>query len=383
MATAATLVAILTPARAQILINTDRTMANGNPINSAFPAQTVFVGLADDKTTRVSGVHVDVISPAVLPYSNFTGGGITFLSDSIGSIQGGDISGVSASEQSVVTVTGGNLGGVSVGAQADLTMSGGTTTTSGGQITAYVSGGSLTVNSGTVLSGNYVVMGFGGNITINGGSIGIAGTSPSVNVYGTSAGNDTALIVNGGSLLNGLSTTSTVTTLVRGGTINGGLISDLTGAIRVSGGSITGSLIGSGGGAFDIAGGSFGGTGDYKTFGNASASISGGTFANTFALLGAGDINFIGSELTLSDATTGTYINPDTYFGASSFDGTFYRLTGTLASGQSIDRTVFRAASATGQIRFASTAAPEPTTLLLAAPCLAASRVVRRWRRSV
>ena len=105
-------------------------------------------------------------------------------------------------------------------------------------------------------------------------------------------------------------------------------------------------------------------SGDFQMFGG-SARIRGGAFSSTFALLGSGTVDFFGDGLVLTSLGSGSYSNPNTYYGASNFSGEYFRLTGTLQDGQTIDRTLFRAGNASGTFRLNATAVPEPGALCL------------------
>jgi hypothetical protein len=360
-------------ARAQLYVTSDRTVANGNPINESLFGVPVYVGLASNGT-EAPGVRVDVVDPASLGVSNFTGGGLGAYSTSVVNVLGGSVGSLGASGNSVVTVSGGSHGGIGTSASGTMILNGGTVTTSGGAIGCYVTGGSLTVNAGVTVNSNFAVSVAGGAATLNGGTFGVAGPPPSVNAYGVNVGTTGSLTVNGGLIRSGVSTNSGTASLIRGGEVRGGLNADLGGVLNVTGGTILGSVISAaangspGTSLISVSGGAFSG-GDFQLFTAGTARVSGGAFADaTFALLGSGSLDFFGAGLALTGIGAGSYTNPNTYYGASNYTGQFFRLTGTLADGTAIDRPVFRADGATGTARINNTVTvPEPGTLALAA----------------
>ena len=371
------------PAAAALFINADRTVANGNPVTESFPAQNVFVGLLFDGT-RVPGVHVDILSPASFPYSVFTGGGINFYSNSIGSVQGGSISVLAINDQSVVNITGGSLGGIGIGGDTSrVTLSGGTITSTGGAIAVGINGGNFIVNPGATIAANYSIAATHGLTRINGGTIGYAlSSAPSVNQYGVNASGDASIDVRGGTINGGLSTSSTATTFLRGGIVNNGLLSSFGGVADVRGGTVHGGVIAAFNSHVDTSGGAF--DGDFQTYSGGSSTVRGGTFGGIFALLGSGNMDFFGAGLSLTNAMSGIYTGGNTYYGAPSFTGTYYRLTGILQDGTAIDQSLFRADGATGTVHLAapSVAAPEPGTFaLLALP--GALCILRRRKRRI
>ena len=84
----AALGAVAEPSVAATFIAADRTEAGGNPINSNYSGQGVFVGV-DGALNRIAHVKVDVIDPAQLNYSDQTGGGLGAYSNSVVNVRGG------------------------------------------------------------------------------------------------------------------------------------------------------------------------------------------------------------------------------------------------------------------------------------------------------
>ena len=387
----AALGAVAEPSVAATFITADRTEAGGNPINSNYSGQGVFVGV-DGALNRIAHVKVDVIDPAQLNYSDQTGGGLAAYSNSVVNIRGGSFGqysptgccgGAWANDTSRLNISGGTLDSLSVNGAA-AGAAGAQANVSGGLIQNYrrsvaiVANGVLNVSGGTISSsaGQPALVGdVGGVINISGGLIKSASGAAVV------VGSGSALSMSGGTV-SGLASRAFGVVLdnagtaadLRGGTINGGLRADhysaasptlqatLSGALTLNGGAFA--LRDA---ALDITGGSY--------------TAYAGSGAHFFAL-GSNNLNFYGNGLELSGPSAGSV------FMDYNYAGNFYTFTaGTLAGGQSaIGLRLFDALSFGGSTAgmagsFTLTSAvPEPgqwAMLLLAMPLLA-WRVGRR-----
>lgn len=188
---AALLSALALPASAQQFISSDRTIANGNPLNGTYYGQTVIVGASgavNGNIARVANVKADVVEPALFSYSDQTGGGLAAYSNSVVSIAGGTFTQhsptgfggyVGANDTARVVVSGGRLRGVST-AGAGAGTAGSRITIDGGLVenglggVAYITNGTLDVNGGTVRATggqSGIAGGSGGVVNINGGLV--------------------------------------------------------------------------------------------------------------------------------------------------------------------------------------------------------------------
>jgi hypothetical protein len=400
LAAAALLAAMALPAAAQQYITSDRTVANGNPLNGNYIGQTVIVGaslISNGNITRVANVQADVIEPAHFSYSDQTGGGISAYSNSVLRIQGGSFDqisgtgfggGVSLQDTSSAVVSGGNLRFLSLAGTAPG-AAGARATVSGGLIqngvasVGYVVNGTLNVNGGTLRS--------------QGGQSGIAGGTGSViNVSGglvqSTLGaaiyiaQDSALSMTGGTVTGGPGGVAqwgvrlegaNVMANLSGGTVNGGVRTDA--ALNQT--PLQATL----GGSLSVNGGVF-------AYSNAAVNVTGGTYTRfagadaSFFAMGSNTINFFGSNLALSGPTAGSV------FELNNYTGNFYTFTGgTFSDGQSaVGLRLFDAVSVAGNVLGGgftlNPPVPEPATwlmLLLTLPAVAARAAVVRRRRDV
>lgn len=375
-------------AQAQSFINVNRTVALGNPVDNFFGPNGVYIGTTFAAPTgNIPNLTVEFVAPAFVQYSNLSGAGVGIYSNSLVNVLGGTFQGgISVNEQSTLNVTGGSLAGVGVGGTtATANLSGGTVATSGGQIALFAaSGGTLNVNAGATVNSIFALSSNGGATNITGGTLGnLNQITPTTNQYAVNAGGSNLFNMSGGIVYGGVSSSSTSTGIIRGGTVNGGVLTALDAVFAITGGTINGGLIAAQNAAqFQIGGGTINGNGnDFRFFNSGSARITGGTFGGTFAALGSGNLDFFGTNLVLSNATAGTYSNSATFYGQSTYAGTFYRLTGVLQNGQAIDNTVFQALGQTGAIRLNATGAPEPASFTFLLPGLATGAGVLRRRR--
>lgn len=389
------------PVAAADFVTSDRTVANGNPMNASYSGQPILVGASgvfDGNVTRVSDVRVDIVAPAQLNFSDATGGSLSAYSNSVVRMTGGNAGSpssfanagrFSAYDTSQLNISGGSLSSVTLnGAAAGVAgaraiVSGGTLQSSAG-IVAYVTNGTLAVSGGLISAtgGNFQpgIQGDGGSrISVSGGTV--QSTSSAAAYIHT----DSAFTMTGGTLTGGggggaawglrLENTS-VTARVSGGTINGGVRANSAGAANVQqavlGGSVTvnGGVFAYGTSAVDVTGGS------YTRFAGADAS---------FFALGDNNINFYGTGLALSAPTVGSV------FETNNYTGNFYTfIGGTFSDGQSaVGLRLFDATSVAGNALrggFALTsvsAVPEPSTWLLMALALPAIGVAVRRRRKL
>ena len=373
------------PSVAATFITADRTVAGGNPIDSNYSGQGVFVGV-DGAFNRIVNVKVDVIDPAQLNYSDQTGGGLGAYSNSVVNVRGGSFGqysptgccgGAWANDTSRLNISGGTLDSLSVNGAA-AGAAGAQATVSGGWIQNYrrsvaiVANGVLEVSGGIIRSSAAqpaLVGDVGGEINISGGLVQSASGAAVI------AGTGSALRMSGGTV-SGLASRAFGVVLddagatadLRGGTINGGLRADhysaasptlqatLSGALTLNGGAFA--LRDA---ALDITGGSY--------------TAYAGSGAHFFAL-GSNSLNFYGNGLELSGPSAGSV------FMDYNYDGNFYTFTaGTFSGGQSaVGLRIFDALSLGGSTAgmagsFTLTSAvPEPgqwAMLLLALPLLA------------
>lgn len=373
------------PCAAATFITSDRTVAGGNPLSGNYSGQGVFVGV-DSAFNRIANVHVDVIDPAQLNYSDQTGGGLAAYGNSVVNVRGGSFvqysptgccGGISANDTSRLNISGGTLDGLSVSGTA-AGAAGAQATVSDGLIQNYrgyvagVTNGVLAVSGGTIRSNSAqgaLVGNAGSVINISGGLVQSVGGAAVI------ASTGSALHLSGGTV-SGLASRAFGIVLdntgaaadLHGGTINGGLRADrygtgspalqatLSGALTLNGGAFA--LRDA---ALDITGGNY--------------TAYAGSNAHFFAL-GSNSLNFYGDGLELSGPTAGSV------FMDYNYDGNFYTFThGTLAGGQSaVGLRVFDALSLGGSTvglggSFTLTSAvPEPAhwvMLLLALPLLA------------
>ncbi|WP_310385833.1 PEP-CTERM sorting domain-containing protein [Roseateles sp.] len=382
--------ALAMPAQAAF-ISSDRTIANGNPLNGNYIGDTQWVGVssvANGEVQRVANVRVDVVEPALFSYSDQTGGGIDAYSNSALRVYGGTFNqisptgaggGISLNDTSTGVISGGTLrflgvNGLAAGAAgAHATVSGGLIQ-NGLSSVAYVLNGTLQVTGGSIISqsGQAAIAGADGSvISVSGGTVqSLSGAA----IY---LGANSALTLSGGTVSGAAGggaqwgvrlEDATITAALNGGTVNGGVRANsyapapatqaaLGGTLTVNGG-----VFANGSAALDVSGGS------YSRFAGADAS---------FFALGSNSINFYGTDLSLSGPTAGSV------FETNHFNGNFYTFTGgTFADGQSaIGLRIFDAetwaggaAALVGGFTLNPSPVPEPASgllLLLALPLLA------------
>ena len=386
------------PAAAADFVTSDRTIANGNPLNGNYIGQTVVVGaslISNGIVTRVPNVQVDVVAPALFSYSDQTGGGIAAYSNSVVRIQGGTFNqisptgfggGVSGSDTSSITVNGGSLRAVSVAGTA-AGAAGAHATINGGLVengvagVAYIVNGTLDVNGGTLRAtgGQSGIAGGGGSvITVSGGLV------QSLQGAAIYIAQDSALTMTGGTVAGGTGGVAqwgvrmegaNLMADLRGGTVNGG--------IRTSAASNQTALQATLGGSLTMNGGVF-------AYDNAAVNVTGGSYTRfagadaSFFTMGSNSINFFGTDLALSGPTAGSVFELNNYI------GNFYTFTGgTFSDGQSaIGLRLFDATSVAGNVlgggfTLNPSAVPEPSTWLLMALALPAiGAAVRRRTRA-
>lgn len=395
LAAALLLSTLALPVSAQF-ITSDRTIANGNPLNGNYIGQTVVVGassIVNGIVTRVPNVRVDVVAPALFSYSDQTGGGIAAYSNSVVRIQGGTFNqisgsgfggGASVSDTATLIINGGTLRAVSASgagagaAGARITLNGGLVE-NGVAGVAYIVNGTLDVNGGTLRAtgGQSGIAGGGGSvITVNGGLVqslqGAAVYLDSNSVFSMTGGT-----VSGGSggvaqwgvRAQALSTTA----VLRGGTVNGGMRTDALNSQVLPQAAL--------GGSVTVNGGVF-------AYGNAAVDVTGGSFTRfagadaSFFAMGSSTINFFGDSLALSGPTAGNVFELNNYV------GNFYTFTsGTFSDGQSaVGLRLFDATSVAGNLlgggfTLNPSPVPEPAAwllMLLALPAL--GMALRRQR---
>lgn len=379
-------------------ISSDRTIANGNPLNGNYIGDTQWVGVssvANGQVHRVANVRVDVVDPALFSYNDQTGGGLEAYSNSVVKVYGGTFNqisptgaggGIGLHDTSTATISGGTLRALTISGTAAGTA-GAQATVSGGLIqnglsaVAYVGNGRLSVSGGTLRSqsGQSAIAGAAGSvIEVSGGAVeSLAGAA----IY---LGADSALTLRGGTVNGGAGGGSqwglrlegaTITAALSGGSINGGVRADAYAAASVTQAALSGSVTVNGGvfangrASFDVSGGS------YSRFAGADAS---------FFALGSNTINFFGTGLTLSGPTAGNV------FETNHFSGNFYTFTaGTFADGQSaVGLRIFDAeawaggssALVGGFTLNPAAPVPEPATWLMLLLALPALLVVARRR---
>lgn len=385
------------PATAAEFVTSDRTVANGNPINGNHSGQALIVGassIIDGNVTRVANVQVDILAPAQLNFSDANGGYLAMYSNSTVRMHGGsagsassfaNVGRFSVYDTAQLVVTGGSLAGVTlngadvgaVGAAGPrATVAGGVLQTGAG-IVAYISRGTLDVTGGSIAAtgGNFqpgIQGDVGSVINLSGGSVSSV-SSAAAYIQSNSVFNMTGGTLTGGSgggaqwglRLQG----TTAPAHVRGGTVNGG--------VRADAGLNQSALQATLGGSVAVKGGVF-------AYGNAALDVSGGSYTRfagadaAFFAMGTNTINFFGTDLALSTATPGSVFETNNYL------GNFYTFTGgTFSDGQSaVGLRLFDAVSVSGNLLGGGftlnppAPVPEPTTwlmLLLALPAVAAA----------
>ena len=372
-------------------ITTDRTVANGYPLNGNYNGQTLLLGLVSNAGVRVPNLQADVLDPGQFSYNDQTGGGLLAFSNSLVRVQGGVFGqtssngfggGLHLNDTSHGLISGGtlqllNVQGAAAGANGALAEVSGGLIQNGVAGVAIVANGRLNVTGGTIrASGNgyqsAVVGDAGSVITVSGGlmqsvsgaAIRISGGSVLDMAGGTATGGP-----NGGAQRGVDIDHASVAALLHGGTINGGIratryayAASLPAVQAVLGGQIV------------VNGGSF-------AYADAAIDVFGGSFSPfaggdaSFFAMGSNTINFFGSGLTLSGPTAGSVFDYNTYV------GNYYSFTGgTFRDGQSaVGVRLFDALSINGQSTgfgggFTLTSAvPEPAPfglMLLALPWL-------------
>ena len=396
---AVVLTALALPAAAVDFVSSDRTLANGNPMNTSYSGQAIIVGASsifNGDVVRVANVKVDIVAPAQLNFSDANGGYLAAYSNSSVHMQGGTAGSASSFtnvgrftgyDTSQIEISGGSLSGLTLfgaapgAAGARATVGGGVMQSSAG-IVAYINNGTLEVTGGSILA-------IGGNgqpgIQADAGSvIRISGGTVQSSSFAAAYIQANSLFsMTGGTLTGGAgggaqwglrlqATTSTAS--VRGGTVNGG--------VRADAGLNQPALQAALGGSLAVNGGVF-------AYGNAALNVTGGSYTRyagadaAFFAMGSNTINFFGTDLTLSAPT------PGSVFETNNYTGNFYTFTGgTFSDGQSaVGLRLFDAVSVAGnQLGGGFTLnppapVPEPSTwlmLLLALPGVAAVAARRR-----
>ena len=389
------------PAAAADFVTSDRTIANGNPMNGSYSGQAILVGASgifNGEVTRVANVRVDIVAPAQLNFSDATGGSLALYSNSVVRMTGGsagtpssfaNVGRFTAYDTSQLEVSGGSLSGITLNgtsagaAGARATVSGGILQSSAG-IVAYGTNGMLNVSGGLIsATGGNVQPGIQGDsgsvINLSGGTV---QSSSGAGVYihmnsaftmtgGTATGGPGG-VAQWGVRLEGTSQTANL----QGGTVNGG--------IRSSAGFNQTALQATLGGSLAVNGGVF-------AYGTAAVNVTGGSYTRfagadaSFFTMGSNTINFFGTDLALSGPTAGSVFELNNYI------GNFYTFTGgTFSDGQSaIGLRLFDATSVAGNALnggFTLTsvsAVPEPSAWLLMALALPAIGVSVRRRGSL
>ncbi len=350
---AAILLATVTASHAQDgFITTNRTIADGNPVNTAFTNLTV--GRLTGGGARVPGVNADVITPASVGTRMFT------YSDSVTNLYGGTVNELQLLDTSTVTIRGTNaVTRIIADTDSRLNITGGT-------VDNILLRGDLDMSGGYVriADSNATVPGTI-DATIRGGTIDRF----------TNASSKSRTQMTGGTI-NSVGVRQGIMEII-GGTVNGVYVAtpDATTspvpALKIAGGTINGGVVASTDGTAEIAGGVF----------------DSGVDGRTFATLLRSTISFVGRDLVLSAPTPATlsyvgYTNSGTSF--SNVAGSNYTLTGILADGTPINRVVFDAtgAGATGGFNIVNlppVAVPESSTrALFVLPIIALSMAVPR-----
>jgi hypothetical protein len=396
LAAALLLSTLAMPASAQF-ITSDRTIANGNPLNGNYIGQTVWVGVSsvvNGVVNRVPNVQVDVVAPAVFSYNDQTGGGLAAYSNSVVRVQGGTFNqvsgtgfggGASASDTASLIINGGTLRAVSAAgagagtAGARITMNGGFVE-NGVAGVANITNGTLDVNGGTLRaqgSQSGIAGGTGSVINVSGGLV------QSLQGAAIYIGQDSALTMTGGTATAGPGgvaqwgvrlASANLTAALRGGTVNGGVWADAAPNQSTRQATLGGSL--------SVNGGVF-------AYGNAALDVTGGNYTRfagadaSFFAMGSNSINFYGTNLALSGPTAGNVFELNNYI------GNFYTFTsGTFADGQSaVGLRLFDAVSVAGNqlgggFTLNPSPVPEPATALLLLIAVPAIGVAIRRRRS-
>ena len=327
-------------------VTSDRTLANGNPMNASYSGQAVLVGASgifDGNVTRVADVKVDIVAPALLNFSDATGGYLAAYSNSLVRMQGGsagttssfnNVARFSLFDTSQFELTGGSLAGVTLNgaapgaAGARATLAGGVMQSFSGSV-AHVTNGTLNVTGGLIAAtgGNFQpgIQGDQGSvINVSGGTVQSA-SSAAAYIQANSVFSMTGGTLTGGSgggaqwglRLQG----STASASLRGGAVNGGVLAEA--ALNQT--PLQATL----GGNLAVNGGVF-------AYGNAALNVTGGSYTRfagadaSFFAMGSNTINFFGTDLALSAPVVGSVFETNTY------TGNFYTFTGgTFSDGQS------------------------------------------------
>ena len=356
-----------------LYVSSDRTVANGNPINGTF--NTVRVG-KDSALNNYDGIHADIIggtyNAAFFAYNtstvNVSGGlfkngllpqnatvlnfGGTAQSDNFLAVfntatlnvSGGTINALQNTNAALV-----NFGGT---AQANTLLTFNTSTTN-------VTGGTFSLNGRIQDSSNVIITGGTFNngldayqnstITVTGGTItgGLSGhNSSTVNIGGTAQidflqiTDNSTFNISGANFPSGLNAVNNSTVNFSGGTVGSVLEADNNSIVNFGGTTQAGSLIAADSSTINVTGGvvtdllGIGGT----------YNISGGQIAhNTLANIGEGLganfslYNILGTNLTLSNAVSGIF---DDGFG-DLLNGVFWKLNGTLQNGDALNTRYF------------------------------------------
>ena len=353
-----------------LFVSSDRTIANGMPINGTF--DTVTIG-RDNNAVNYNGVHADITGGVynndLMSYNtstvNVTGGNFkknigTFDKTRLNFGGSAQVIQINANNQTVTNITGGvigldsgfvSVGGVSANDKAKVNISGGTIL------------GSLTSNDSSV-------------INITGGDL--------TNVFPTTTGNS-AMNLTGGAIgyINSFGNSS----ISVGGTAKVIAINAVEfNPITVTGGVITYNLAsGAAGATVSISGGTLG---DIQGWGS-DIDITGGKMSGHI-LANIGDIltpfysnsafRLSGYGLMLSNSLAGTY---DDGFG-DTVSGVYWDLNGILQNGDPIHARYF---DDSGNLSAASnitliTAVPEPGSAAMVLTALLASGTTILIRKS-
>jgi hypothetical protein len=388
------------PAAAVDFVISDRTLANGNPMNGNYSGQAVVMGassIVDGTVTRVANVHVDVLSPAQFNFSDSNGGYFTAYSNSVLRMSGGSFGPASSfpsvgrltlNDTSRADISGGSINGLTMNgagpgaAGTRATLSGGSVQSISG-VSALINNGTLDVSGGSLSntsgSGQMAILGGAGSIiTVSGG---LVQSSSGAGAYIQA---DSAFTMSGGTVSGGAGgggqwgvrvEGANTAAVLRGGTVNGG--------VRSNAGS-TSPLQATLGGSLTVNGGVF-------AYGNASVDVTGGSYTRfagadaSFFAMGSNTINFFGTDLVLSAPTAGSV------FETNNYTGNFYTFTGgTFSDGQSaLGLRLFDAVAVNGNPLGGGftlnppAAVPEPATWLLMLLALPAVAAVVRTRQVV